>query len=94
MASVQPANAMLSGLPIPRMIWLARDINSEYTDFKEMCELIFRGLLGDVMEERKVSYLLLWDEEKGQKLPKNMEDLPTKTGKNWITTAWCKSGKS
>ena len=52
------------------MIWLARDIDSEYTDFKEMCELIFRGLLGDVMEERKVSYLLLWDEEKGQKFPK------------------------
>ena len=70
MASAQPVNAMLSGLPIPQMNWSARDIDSEYTDFKEMCELIFRGPLGDVTEERKVSYLLLWAGEKGRKLAK------------------------
>ena len=58
----------LSGLPTPTMDWHASDAPRALSKFKELCNLLFNGPLGDLSEERKVNYLLLWVGEEGREL--------------------------
>ena len=53
------------GVEIPKLNWEASDLCQEYNDFKQYCELIFKGPYSDKSAEEKVNYVLLWLGKKG-----------------------------
>jgi hypothetical protein len=58
----------LLGLPPPSMDWNASDAATQFVEFKRTCELYLEGPLGDLTEERKVKYLLIWAGKEGREL--------------------------
>ena len=56
----------MSGIPAPVMSWEASNLPEAWKKFLQHVQLIFEGTLNAKSEEEKVSYLLLFVDDKGR----------------------------
>ena len=63
----------LSGIQPPRMDWNDTDLPTAFKNFKQYCQLIFRGPLNKKNEQEKATYILLWVGEEGLKIFNSFE---------------------
>ena len=58
----------LSGIEPPRMNWLASDLPTEFRSFQQYCELIFSGPFADKAQSQRITYILIWIGQEGQRM--------------------------
>ena len=78
--------ASISPISTPTINWAARNLSLEYTNYEEMCALMFDGPLAEHKDndKAKFSYMSLWGGPKALELFRNSALCNQKTSKNLL----------